>query len=79
MRALGVVLVSLGCLVLSPSSSSAERRLHKVLRKVKLEGSFWEYEWAPLRAIANTAPRDLLEQIIGSHDYRETKALCWWL
>ena len=25
----------------------------------------------------HSPPRDLLEQIIGSREYRETKALCW--
>lgn len=43
LRALWVVLGPMGYLVLSPSSSSAERRLHKVFRKIKSEGSFLEY------------------------------------
>jgi len=71
-----------GHLLLSPSTSSADRRLHEVLQKTKSEGrvKFLGVLMGPTEGRSQASfPRDLLEQIIGSHDYRQTKALGWWL
>ena len=60
----------------------AQRRLHEVLQKTKSEGTvkFLGVLMGPTEGRSQASfPRDLLEQIIGSHDYRQTKALGWWL
>ena len=72
-----------GHLMLNPSTTSEERRWHKVLKKTsKSEGTekFLGVLMGPSEGHKQEIfPRDLLEQIIGSHDYRQAKALQWWL
>jgi len=71
-----------GHLLLSPSTSSAERRWHEVLKKTKSEGTekFLGVLMGPTEGHKQASfPRDLLEQIIGSQGYRQAKALGWWL
>ena len=53
-----------------------------MLKKTKSEGTekFLGVLMGPTEGRSQASfPRDLLEQIIGSHGYRQAKALGWWL